>query len=126
MTWAATGLTDDTRPEHTAVWARGRPPVLEVDRRPCSRCGRLEHVSPFDDPLPPAPAVEAGGETYVHLSVVLAAIGDIWSRPVMAFRRTVEVEHDRWVRSRPDLYPDGCPSRCLIHQELPTARRAAA
>jgi hypothetical protein len=82
-----------------------------------------------DDPLPPPPVVEIDGHLFLELSLVLDVVERIWRRPALAFRRSVEVGHHRWVEAHPDLYPDGCPGIRLVHRELgagSTQRRAAA
>jgi hypothetical protein len=78
--------------------------------------------------LPPPPVVEVEGHLFLELSLVLHVLDDLQSQPLMAFRRSVEVAHHRWIEAHPDLYPDGCPGFCLVHRELGSGsmRRRAA
>jgi hypothetical protein len=44
---------------------------------PCPRCGKAQHTIPFDDPLPPEPAVDLDGHVFVELGLAEQAIRDI-------------------------------------------------
>jgi hypothetical protein len=61
---------------------------------PCPRCGRLEHTRWDDDPLPPLPALEVDGATYVELSLVRQAIRAVRDQADPTVRMTLALLHE--------------------------------